>query len=372
MNSQRRHEFDALIEWAASTVQVMPPCRQLSDSDLITQFSHNNLLSCQCAYMILLRTFAVLLRHGLLAEPLARRGELTLEEILLWRRDPITRPLYEAYCTYPDRPLIGLMAVLRIDEARMDFEWARRLGDKPVTQEFIRLDWLEEDRSTQVKRLLKVDRITSYQPWEQDEKDLQQSALLKAIELWRTPGRPSENPSRLPSFPLKNMLPQEREFWEGPMARAWANGHGTFLGETLPVLAGEKESIPQTVRDHRRTRWDMLARRRTLLAGQEEFPPGGAEASRSEWDWADPARRSRQEEIASHVHSVAAKDLVSRLSEKLTAERLHRVARKRWGAPGQKFLEALEQGKDVAAAAEYAGISRPTAYKRLKTLKETI
>jgi hypothetical protein len=49
-----------------------------------------------------------------------------------------------------------------------------------------------------------------------------------------------------------------------------------------------------------------------------------------------------------------------------------RIAIDRWGASGQRMLEALAEGKTDKAAAEAAGISAPALIKRKKTLKKLL
>src|SRR6266508_3661581 len=50
--------------------------------------------------------------------------------------------------------------------------------------------------------------------------------------------------SPLPEFPpYIEMMPIEREFWEGTMAKAWQGGKAAFLHEGVPILVGDKEKI---------------------------------------------------------------------------------------------------------------------------------
>lgn len=350
LSTKRRREFEALLEWAArESKPITSSCRPLSEADLISLSYYNSILSAQCSCMILSRTFPIMLRLGL------RTERIGLEDILRWRRDLSVECLYEAYCTYPNPTLIGLMAILKIDEAVIDFELITRLQDKPVTQEFIRLDWLGEYRTAHVKRLLKIERRVA---------DLQQWALLKALEVWRKPGTAHAESFPLPPFPAEEMLPPEREFWEGPMRRAWELGHAAALKQTLPVFIGEKESIPNTVdnmrREERRKRREWIE----FLRDADTLPGERAEPSKEE-PKPQPARAIR----AVHAEPQHGADILA--FSRYEAESLYQMAVKRWGERGGRFVQALANHEDITEACTFAGISRTIGYKYLRTLRKT-
>lgn len=178
-----------------------------------------------------------------MAEPMAKKGYLSLPEILEWSRNVGTRELYETYCTYPHRGLIALLADLNLEEPFLHNEFAARVADKPFTSELILMDWGGLDRRAEVEKLLRVNKIKSFRPSKQSDNDIKQSAWAKSLELWRKPGVEFLQPGSIagdefltplpefPGAPHTKMLPPEKEFWEGPMARAWRSGKMVFYAK---------------------------------------------------------------------------------------------------------------------------------------------
>ena len=347
MTHDRQREFLVMLECAAALPRPKLDYSQPPHSAFLSIQLYHRLLIAQASYMILSRSFAVGLLDGLLPVPVARDGGLSLTEIVGWGADLSVKNLFQAYCTYPHRELVGVMADLQMEEVFIDAEMVHRLDGKPMACEFIRLDWLGENRITQVERILRTNKIQSHRPpWKEEKENLKQSAWLEALDAWRETGDVCGEAFALPAMPFPpEMMPDEQEFWDGPMARAWDIGRPSFLNENVAVLTGEKESIPQKVRDHRRNEWKTVASREKIL-------------------------EESQEAIAAALHHPEPTD--DALGSRLDVERAYRIAVERLGDPGRRFLEAFALGQDVTEAAIEAGFSRKTGHKLLRELKKSL
>ncbi|TAK06100.1 hypothetical protein EPO44_05805 [bacterium] len=334
---EREKEFDRIWDTIAGAPKPKTDYSKLSHPDFIRLHFLRRLLEIQASFMAILRSAANMYRvFKVVPAQIKEHAELSLEEIMQWAQALTPKVLYENYCTYPAPVLTGLLLDLKIEEVFMEAELGRRFESKKVASEFVILDWGGLDRTKEIKRLLQVDKIKSFRPWEQEDSDIKQEALTKALELWREPGNvPVEESSPLPAFPLENflpMLPSEREFWDGPMARAWEDGKKAWLRAVIPVLQGEKETIPQKVREQRREEWRKIARREKLY-------------------------KDHQEQIKGEVHpeleekTNAAPDISSQMLTVL------RIAKKRWGSKAVKALRYYAEGKTEEEAAALAGIT---------------
>ncbi len=390
-NGAKQKQFDRIIDFLAKTPRPKTDYRWLSHVDFLSLHYLRRIFDIQTSYMLLLRISAAMYRRGYMAEPMARNGYLSLPEILRWSRCIGTRELYEIYCyTYPDSGLIGLLADLKLEESFLDNEFAARVVDKPFTSELILVDWGGLDRKKEVEKLLEVDKIKSRRKWEQSADDIKQSAWAKTIELWRKPGlefwRPgsvsdTEFSTPLPVFPgapVVRMIPPEKEFWEGPMARAWSAGKMAYLRGRVPILSGEKEPIPENVRDHRRNEWETIARRNLIRKGKERFPKKGPESWRAHWDFSKTAAEGRRKEIDLKVHAlisspedyaIEAEDL---REKELLESRSYKIAMKRAGKKGTIYLDGLKAGKTNMAAAQAAGISRRTGERIKEVIRQSL
>ena len=370
-HGNKRKRFDKLIDLVAKAPRPKTDYRFLSHVDFLGLDFLRRLLEIQTSYMLLLRSFAAIysmkfVRNDstvrFLPEPIATKGKLSLEEILTWSRRVGTKEMYEIYCSYPHRGLITLFADLKLEEPFFHDEFVARVADKPFTSELILIDWGGLDREQEVEKLLRVNKKKSYRPEKQSDDDIKQSAWVKAlslrhqpgVELWRPGNVNDEVLTPLPEFPgapYIKMLPSEKEFWEGPMARAWRDGKLAFLREGVPMLAGEKENIPEKVRQDQRNEWEKLARREKILKGQDVFPVDGPEAWRANWDYSDSAINHRQGDIRDTIHP----DLKDRTNQRPDVSsqlfKLLQFAKKRWGSNAAKAFKAMAEGateKDAA------------------------
>lgn len=382
---QRRDEFEEVLLRASRAPHPKLPYGELSTEDLLEVFHYDRVIIHQLSYMILLRSFATRLGKGLLPEPIIHNGGLSVEDIFNWGTQLTEQTLFEAYCSYPDAALIGLMADTKMEEVIIGGEVGKRLETNPAGQAFFALDsfndedWSQEDQQQQVStllRALKVDKLKSYAPWKRTEEDIRADALTAAFTVWREHGNLHGEGAPLPPCPVpqEDLLPAEQEFWTGTLSQSWARSRQTFVTHTAPILDVATETLRKKVRDHLRNEWGTEKRQDSIAIGQERFPqftgrdknPEGA--ARAEWDWSERARKGRQEEIGM-VSSPHVSSLSNTVEDKIELERLYRVAQKRWGAKAVKFLQALKEGHDKQTAAKRAKVSRPTGDKYLKELR---
>ncbi len=317
----KKKEFAEILDIVAASPRPKTDYEWLSPVDFLGLDFLRRVLEVQTSYMLLLRSSAVMFRRGWQPAPIAEKGYLSLPEILEWSQSVGMRELYETYCTYPHRGLITLLTDLKLEKSFFDNEFAARMEDKPFTSEMILIDWSRLDREAEIATVIKNKSRWSFRQSNDDIK----SQLGAIGELWRKPGSDFWSPQSMsgaefstplpefPGAPYIEMLPPEKEFWEGPMARAWRDGKMAFLREAVPVLSGEKEHIPEQARSHRRNEWETMARQQRIL---DEWAP----------DIESELHTSRFDQPGADV---------------LLSARAYRLAEKRAGEKGVAFLKAL-------------------------------
>ena len=139
------------------------------------------------------------------------------------------------------------------------------------------------------------------------------------------------------------MLPAEKEFWEGPMARAWRDGKMAFLRQGVPILVGDKESIPEIVRQDRRNGWETIAREQKIL----DDPAAQEETRRQLFK-----RTDSKPDVSSDMLTIL------------------RRAKKRWGAKAFAALKYCSEGKTEEEAAKLAGTTARTVRNYIFKLKK--
>jgi hypothetical protein len=384
---QRRHEFEAVLLQASRAPHPKLPYGELPTADLLEVSLYDRLIIHQLSYMILLRSFSAGLGKGLLPEKLIRNEGLSTQDICDWGRQLTEQTLFEAYCLYPDAALIRLMADTKMEEVIIGGEVAKRLEHNPAGQAFFLLssfyneDWSQEDREQQVSNLsraLNVDTLKRYASWERTTKEIEADALTEAFAVWRVHETLQAEGTPLPPFPVpqEKLLPAELEFWTGTLSQSWTPHRKAFVTQTAAILDVATDTLRKKVRNHVKTKSDTGKMRDRISAGKARFPKFTGQhkdperAARAEWDWAERARKGRQEEIGMvfPTKTDSCFDAVERANER---DYLYRVAQKRWGAKAVKFLQALSEGRDKQTAAVKAGISRPTGDKYLKVLRTT-
>jgi hypothetical protein len=180
----------------------------------------------------------------------------------------------------------------------------------------------------------------------------------------------SNEPEALPFPQLIRPLSATETFWLRLFREEW---WPYFLRSDfknrLSVLEGRMESIPGTVRDRFRAQRRTESRRKKILAGKQNFPQKGPPSWRAEWDWSIRAKAHRSDDIATKLHShvPGPEEVINRKDELRTAIEdaalAYRIAEKRSGNKGRLFLDALQAGGDVTAAAAAAGITRRTGHR---------
>jgi hypothetical protein len=390
---QRHEEFEEVLCRVSRAPHPKLPYAELLTSDLLEIHLYNRLICHQLSYMILLRSFAAGLRQGLLPEPIVRAGGLSIKDVFNWGDQLTEETLFEAYCTYPNAALIGLMADTKMEEIIIGSEVAKRLEHNPAGRAFFVLgsfsdeeDWLQEDRKQQVsnlERALNVRHLNRYVSRDRPMEEIRGDALAAAFDVWHKAERDHGIGASCPPFPMphEDLLPAEQEFWTGTLSQSWARAKQTFVTETTPILDVPTETIRKTVRNHIKTGHDTEKLRDRIVAGQEEFPkftgklkePG--RATRAEWDWTERVGKARLKDIEAvsprMIDTDSGSNAQDAVEDKIERERLYRVAQKRWGAKAAKYLHALYEGHTKQAAASQAGISRPTGDKILKELRTT-
>jgi hypothetical protein len=192
-------------------------------------------------------------------------------------------------------------------------------------------------------KVLKVDRIRSFSA-EEDQDDLQSIASEAALKRFDRLGQDTVatySPGITVRLPGDLDLPAEGDRW----VAFWP----TFLSKELtrarelllPILEGKTEALPEVVHQALRDHWD---RRRALKRT-------GATVGLEHTD----AR------ALSTLHDFASRG-------GLDAIDLYRIAERRWGMRGMRFLNALKQDMSVEEASRAAGISRKTGHKYLRVL----
>ena len=327
---KRKKEFDSIIQTLALSPRPKADYSQLEHVQFLGLRFFRRILEIQTAYMLLSGSSLAMRRRGWQAAQIiaqtTEKGELSL--ILQWSRDAEPQQLYEVYYTYPHRGLITFFADLKLEEPFFDHEFDTRTIDRSFTREMIRLDWGEEDRQMEIEKLLGINKLKSFRPHKQSDEDLKQLTWLKVLELWRKPGKGEPLPE-LPDFPIA-MLEREKEFWRGQMARAWQIGMSCLLNEAVPILAGEKESIVETARLHRRESWRTFARHEKFEREHEHIIKGKVHPEPEEKETQTPDISARQVEVL-------------------------RLAKKRWGSGGVSAFRALFKGATEEEAAKRAG-----------------
>ena len=253
------------------------------------------------------------------------------------------------YVACSDGPLVSLLADLTIEELFIGAELERRLADKrfgtvvnlapfftgvPLSE-----IWLTKE--------LKVDKVKAYRPWIQDEKDIKQDSLTRALELAASLESPAYDPGPLPPFPLE-LQPHEASFWNVGLVKAWTRGHETLRKGLIPVLQGDAESIPEQVRDDRREEWRKIVWRKALYDSHQDEIKIGVHP--------EPAEKTK-----------AAPDVSARMFEVLKEAQRH----KRWGQKAITALKYYLEGKTEEEASQLAKITPRTFQNYIARLRKS-
>ena len=88
----------------------------------------------------------------------------------------------------PEYQLIGVLADTILETAIITSELRNRLTDKPIGRDLVLVDQGRKDIDA-LRKLLKVDKITSYRPSKYDGNDIQQDVSAKTFQRYRQQGQ---------------------------------------------------------------------------------------------------------------------------------------------------------------------------------------
>ncbi len=363
-------QFEALVSRVASEPRPKLDYSQLSHSDFLCVYIYFLHLLYQGCYMLLWRALG------------RRMEEIPKQQMkdLAWGLTiPMLREAHKS-CSHPAGLVLPIAVVLdcRLEILFVHKEMNRRGKAIPMALTMIGLDPDYGSVTNDPNIVQDLDKrlglgkeenrfrfhdprtnrvVVKIRPAEEEPMDSYQKGLLAVLEEWRKPARTTENIGPRPPFPAPDdMLPEEREFWEGPMARAWEAGQAV-LDKQVPIYSGEKESIFQDARNRVFSSWDTIEKR------QEIFNPPA-----DEWD---TINRPRERVIVQGPEDICDRETPDPLAD-IEAAHLYRIAQDRWGESGKRFVEAWLMGKNVTEASDYAGISRQIGHKYWKNLKKSL
>ena len=290
---------------------------------------------------------------------------------------PDLQALY-AHCH--DDLLVQLMFSLKAQRSLMVKEIQKRMNNKPAGMAIFMGRWNEIERLWIQKRRLKV-----------DPSEVKQDGMHKGLELVNRARKKSLEEEDYRSF--LNLPPPilpvemdefETSAWRALIQDAWAPSLQAVFENLVPLVRGDVETIGCAVDNFLREERRKDRRRKLILKGKDKFPTRGPESWRAEWDFSEPAAKSRQGEIYSEKGSIG--DRISNPEEILTEDetrrenlketlisttRAYEIAAERSGEKGIAFIDGLKAGKTEALAACQAGMSDKTGRRILKLIRET-
>jgi hypothetical protein len=350
---KRKGEFDAIFDFLTQSQRPKRDYAKLSNADFLATDFLSGIREIQCSFMLLFRSFVpVYQRFKGVPEPIARNGYLSLAAIMEWNRSAGPQRLYETYCAYPDPTLVGLYIDLKLEGSFLNSEFVARLEDKPFSSEMILVDWDGLDREKELLRIAKS-KSTWGRKWSDENI---KSTLGKMYEWSREDKFTADETTSIPEFvgaPHIQMLPDEKEFWEGPMTKAWHDGKNAFLRQAVPVLSGEKELIPERARREQRTEWETIARQQRI--NDERSPDVEAELHNKFLDGLESLLTTEKQQIDARLCAQA-----------------YRLVQKRAGKRGVDFLNALQAGAKIVDASEQSGLPYRTAKRILGVLRKSL
>lgn len=231
-------------------------------------------------------------------------------------------------------------------------ELHRRIDHQEVGRALYRTIVDREGSLHELLAALHVERITSYRRNREDDEDLRSDALraaLQKLEKFRSsPMHQINLPSRvnLSALPVDGLPPTEGR-WDWPAIRARQVAETLRL--LLPLLNGDAEKLPETVRQAMREhfrKWNAAKRTGLEISLAEENESGTP--------LAELAAESDTERTALSKHEVLS---------------FLKIAEERWGPMGTASLRALYEGNTTQAAAKLAGISRQTGHNYIRELR---
>ncbi|MEE8256765.1 MAG: hypothetical protein V3R60_02645 [Acidobacteriota bacterium] len=402
--TQREREFEAIVAYVTSLPRPKLEYPELSPADFLCVYIYLLHLTYQATYMILFRTCGI------------RLEEIPIQQAREWRYRltiPVLREVYKS-CPHPGPISLKLDCDLEVrfiyEEMNqrgkaiplaktmvlLDPDYGGVANDPARVDETVRLLGLRKRgtrfRNPRTGRMVTKTRPRDDQPDSTSRRipppslEASQNGFLALFEIWKEPGRTAERIGPRPPFLAPDdMLPEEREFWEGPLARAW-EGAQAILDKQIPIFSGERESLAQQARDSVFNAWATDRRRQKIrerkpdeIAAQlysksSTFtgPKKRLRPSSAMWDNEVYAKRSWPEGSKpepAYEALVYAQDCES---DEKRVRHAYRRARKLYGSRGVRYLELLAVGKTKEEASDLAGFSRKLGRKLLSKLSKNL
>lgn len=221
----------------------------------------------------------------------------------------------------------------------------RRCKDKEVGAALIASQVGILDAVQEMERLMQVDRIRSYHPWEEESNDIKNSAWQRASNLYALTSKKYGAKYQVEFLSILSMSDKERRICDR-IAQIAGTIQEDMNRRFGPILGGEIETIPTKVRNHLRGEWKKIARRKTIF-------------------------ENHQEEIREQIHPEERKPGEKQVV-RIDYYHAYHIAKKRWGKKGQIFLDKLSQGATVTNASQEAGVTRQMGHRYLKELKRAL
>jgi len=266
--------------------------------------------------------------------------------------NPTPKKLAMLYKIHADKKLLAYLVYLQCSKNDISRELTKRTEPYKLSRTILLYKMRKPDAPWLVPllKLAKADRITSFQPSEEDAEDLQLLAIKAVIRFHRKLARTIvvKQPEWIP-FPNlpsslelpKDVPPYEDQFY----ARVLRKRIEISARDLIPILRGDVEKgAPEYVHQILKEHFRKMERRRTkrVWLSSEELDKAGGVA---------------QDSFILH----------------LDAARAYRIAEKLWGDPGKRFLDAISEGKTRAEASNEAfGMTRQSGYTRLLELRTAL
>jgi len=264
---------------------------------------------------------------------------------------------------------------------------------------------LKIDAQHMIERVLKIDRLASPKPppigrehvahlgvlrkdvrWEDRKPNATEAAAEKFHEIWQRGWELAvADDGRLePPAIFAPVLDSRRH----DRAILYGIAEAVLLSAFIPIACEN----PRALRDAARQGWrgelrKLDAKQRGGTGGREAKAAGteeneiefvGYEDAKEDWRNPDHNRRvfvrdletDTEREYRTIEDEIAGQE--QQRARKALAARALRVAKKRWGDDGVRFLEGYRETGSVQKASEYAGVDRRTGYRYLEKLKAAL
>ena len=272
----------------------------------------------------------------------------------------------ERLCDLCQNPVPGMYLVsCGLEQDAIYAETSRRLKTSKAGSQLLRLlgSKVSPNTLTDLRRGLKVERITTYEPERESDEDLRALADSAAWKTFTELGKALKvhlPQFRYPNSPLAKALPVEKkvsEQWEILNRSMFTTDFSLMQESFLPALEGKKISarVRQSLRDHWQSR---DAQKRT----GEEVPL--AELDRT---ILRPSRSGIWRKKSERLEEEKKPDVSGPMFEVLKEAQRH----KRWGPKAIEAFKYFLKGKTEQEAAKLAGITDKTFRNNIIRLRKS-